>query len=445
MKKRSKVHTPTRTLFFSFILFASFNLDAQIFIGFTDGQQTLEASVQIYSQKDSGLIENIQPSSFFYWNPSEYPSLLIKSFGRNDSLLSIENIIDSDTIYLALSLSAEPLKEVDLLASDSWLQRKRLQAFELWEGGWVFKVDKKLVVTDHELEVLHETPVNSFQLGRQVHLFRDIRRNIFLVGEDSVAQILPTDSILYFCPLISQSSFNVLIKDLLGQQDSQALIFRDRRPIESEMKVLFRNSAMEQGFDIQYPLFHNCGALIVKRSQGRADTILATLDTSAFISAAEHFGKYFQAYSHYWRVYADSGYFSPRLKERAAIAKIIYSRQYALDKQVYRVSKNGLDYYFDPYTHQVHIQQGNSIKSVPFSFLKVPRLGYLLFDESSDQYYIHRKKKGSDWLVQLEFNSNYVRESHSIKIQAYLENIRVHNNKIFSLSPENELLIELIE
>jgi len=374
----------------------------------------------------------------------------VKALGFRTDTFSVNGSKASskDTLFFLLFPDRkELLDEVSVFSEVSWLNKVSIKAFEPYDKQWLFITRKELIATSLELKELDRVPLDGLALVKE-ELFRDVFGNVFLLGRDSVMQLRLEDGKIQFFPKEPRAHFNFAIRSVLGKTKDDNRILRNTRKEEHTFEHTFLLSGIQQGFAIEYPAMHNCGLeLVLFRNQMPPFLLYQSLDTACYVAAQYYFRKWVGATLKYWSLINDSGIVSSYRKEQMVIAKSIYENMYARELDVFWLQlQKGNSVLFDPFAKQLVFMNPNFQKTevLPFAFDLLASRDYLIRDLVTQKTFVRLKKKGGSSLVELDLAENKPQFLKEYSIQAYAQNLRIHNGILMYLNDRNNLQIKRI-
>lgn len=369
-----------------------------------------------------------------------FDSVTITAWNYADTTVILSLLPKIDTVILYLSPRAEELNEVLVNPKNSWLQNK-IYGFERWQGGWVFKFRKDIVITDDKLDIQYKSPMPSLDRKAHKDFFVDVLRNLYLVSNDSVQQLYVTDSILYVYPPYTNEKFDFLIRPLLLETD-KGLIKRQIEEEEYDINYLMRETGTYFEFELKYPPLHNCGIVLLNEFNNKKEVFYVSLDSSAYVAASNAYAKYVGAYINFWKKHEKDGVFDPELKGAYGSALHSYKNLFAHFKQVYLLSYAKAYLLFDPYSNRfvTFDQNLKIVKKEPFDFTDCPREEYLYTDEATGQWWLQRRVRGLDQIESVRPGD----PPETIILDPFVRNIRIHNTVVFYINERDQFRVKRI-
>jgi hypothetical protein len=377
-------------------------------------------------------------NGMFIWNKAAYPQITISAWNFADTTLIAADYIGVDTAYIYLRPQPEQLNEVLVNPKNKWLQNY-IYGFERWQNGWLFLLHKEIYVTNDNLDILYKSPAPKPDGRLPKQLYQDVLNNIYVMGKDSAQQLFVTDSIFYVYPTQSIKAFEYAIKPLLAET-KDGLLYREVKEQEHEFGYLLRSTATYFTFHLQYPVMHNCGAIIKHVVDSNETFIYSTIDTADFRAAGAAFNAVVAAYIGFWKIFEEEGYFN---KVAYAKARHTYKTQFALLKRIYVQSHMALFHLFDPYAHQLITlnKRLEVVEKQPFDFTNCPREEYLYVDNATRKWWLQRRVRGLDQLESVRPGD----PPKTIILDPFVRNIRVHNNVVFYITERDQFRVKKIE
>ena len=401
--------------------------------------EVLEA--EVYNATNLDYLGKATKERLYKWDLSANKRVRIKSWGFSDTTLNSINLKETrsgDTLHIYLNPWSENLEEVNVQSGDSWMKKQRFQSFERWDYGWCFMAAKDQFVTDDRLDLLYKQPLLKHGNEYARELFRDAMGNLYLLGKDSVTQILPMDESIYYYPADERKRFDYFIRPLQLAIDENSLLYREVKEENMLYQHLFREVASEMTFRLSRPALHNCGARFELRTKGKKPEIVyQSIDTSKYEKAAEQYGIYMSHYLEFWRVEEVKGHFDPGLKAEMNLAKENYKRFYAGYHEAYWLSTEEGYIHIDPFSKSyVRLDLDfKEIERTPIDLEDCPPEDYIVIDSFTDDLWLKRRKRGLDQLYSMKNGL----PGSPLKLKTFTSNIRVHDGVVHFLNEEGYL------
>jgi hypothetical protein len=426
------------------ICFASWSQPKTLYLQFKSSQESsLNLKTEVYNAQTFEYISKTDSGGYFKWTLKPHGQIIAQSWGYKDTLLNHLNynsLLAGDTVVLLLRPLAENLDEVIIQAQDSWIKKKRLFAFERWGNGWCFLGKKKLFITDYKLELLYTAPLIRYGRKRVSELYKDVMNNLYLLGKDSVTQILVLNDSIHYYPTEERKKFDYLIQPMQLVVDETTLLYRDIKDDKKLYTHLFREAGSEMTFELSRPPLHNCGTRFELRAKGQKPyAVHQVIDTSAFEKADYYYGVYMARCLDFWRVAEVEGAFDPALKAEMNNARNNYRRFHAQYLSTYWFKQKNDYVLIDPFSKSCTSfnTQFEVIDQYPLDFENCPPESYILQDKATQQIWLRKRMRGLDRLYLLKDQ----RLNSSIDLDVFTSNIRVYNKVFYYLDQNNRFRI----